>query len=85
VARRLIIAAQANRCVIPGRGKGYPLPQLSAQECAVTGLSPGAGAYAGAAVASCLVLDDVSGDDNAVLDGVGAGIGVDRAACLKRA
>jgi hypothetical protein len=33
----------------------------------------------------CLVLDDVSGDDNAVLDGVGAGIGIDRAARLERA
>jgi hypothetical protein len=48
-------------------------------------LSLGAGACAGAAVVGCLVLDDMSADDNAVLDGVGAGIGVDRAVRLERA
>ena len=40
---------------------------------------------AGAAVVGCLVLDDMSADDDAVLDGIGAGIGVDRAARLERA
>jgi hypothetical protein len=46
-------------------------------------LGAGAGAARGALPGYPLVLDDVSGDDNAVLDGVGAGIGVDRAARLK--
>lgn len=51
----------------------------------VIGLSLGTGACSGAAVVGCLVLDDMSADDDAVLDGVGAGIGVDRAARLERA
>lgn len=45
----------------------------------------GVGACAGAAVVGSLVLDDMSADDDADLDGVGAGIGVDRAARLERA